>query len=109
MQTGSPSSNCGRIRSTHRDGVVPIFDCGASDFAAPSFQADHATEMRSDLGIPSAAIRLSTWLFTSACWRSSSRDASATPTRALNLDTAFSARLCRVAPLEVRHGYRHNG
>ncbi len=33
-----------------------------------------------------------------------SLDASFTPTSALNRDTAFSARLCRVAPLEVRHG-----
>jgi hypothetical protein len=50
-------------------------------------QADQSTEMRSDLGIPSDAIRSSTSLLPRTCahGRSSVRDACVTPTRALNL------------------------
>ena len=51
-------------------------------------------------------MRSSTLHFTSASifWFSKTRAASFTPTNILKRDTAFSARLWRVAPLEVRHG-----
>jgi len=64
--------------------------------------------MRSDFGIPSDVIRFSTPHSTRAliCWFSNVLAASVPPSNALNRETEFSARLCRVAPLLFRHSYR---
>jgi len=53
-------------------GTVLKFELDTGEVATCVVQADRPTEMRFDVGIPSAAIRLSTWLSTraSTCWRS---------------------------------------
>ena len=64
--------------------------------------------MRSDRGIPSETMRFSARHFSKAstCWFSNFRAVSFTPTSALKRNTAYLARLWRVAPLAVRHTYR---
>ena len=91
-----------------KPGFVAKPNLGPAASAAPGIGADQPCRTRSDRGSPSDPIRFRTPHFTAAstCCRPSPLALSLIPTRALNRDTAFSAKLWRVAPLELRHWYR---
>ena len=91
-------------RIPDRTGDVEEHHGNAAAPAILRLGTDQPCRARSDIGRPSEVMRFSTRHVACAStrWLCNARAACFTPTSALNRDTAFSAMLCRVAPLEVR-------